>query len=240
MTPPSSVPTQLGEDPFGLIHIARVRKGRIASHKADEIPWHAFSMEPFEEKRAKDRERKRRPEKVHERLRELLDERGGDERDQVLVSFREDLSIPRFPEPNPDQTRRSQTNRGAARSAQRLVKEIAGQRGERYEDLTRELREHKAKPLERFWLINALLVEIPLGEAVNLAERDDVVYVEPRFSGEEPPQDEVDDGRARARQRSLLQPRPDRRLDRPPGHRRSLQPHAVQLSPPTSTFCATA
>ena len=196
MTPTSkSVATRPGEDPFGLIHIARVRKGRIASRKADEIPWHAFSMRPFEKKRARDRGRRRRPAKLHARLHELLDERGANERDQVLVSFREDLSIPRFPDPNPSETRRSRANRSAARSAQRLVKDIAGQREARYEELTRDLRAHGAKPLEQFWLINALLVEIPLGEAISLAERDDVVYVEPRFSGEEPPQDEVDDGR---------------------------------------------
>jgi serine protease AprX len=198
MTPPSnSVATRPGEDPFDLIHVARVRKGRIARHKVDEIPWHAFSMEPFEVKRAEDRGRRRRPEKIHARLRELLDERGEDERDEVMVSFREDLSIPRFPDPNPDEPRRARANRSAARSAQRLAQDVVGQRAERYEALRRELREHRAEALETFWLINAVLVDIPLGEAVKLAEREDVVYVEPRFSGEEPPQDEVDDGRAR-------------------------------------------
>jgi len=47
-----------------------------------------------------------------------------------------------------------------------------------------------------------MLVDVPLEAVSKLAERDDVLYVEPRFAGEEPPQntnanDDVDDGRAR-------------------------------------------
>ena len=190
------------EDPFDLIHSARVRKGRVSKLTTEEVPWHSFSTEPFEGKRAKDRERARQPEKLHPLLREWLSERGADERAQLLVGFRDDLKIPRFPEPKMEETRRSAMNRGLIRGGQQLVDEITKRRAERYEELGRELRMHKAKPLERFWLVNALLVDMPLGEAAKLAERDDVVFVEPRFSGERPPQnanpsDDVDDGRAR-------------------------------------------
>jgi hypothetical protein len=51
--------------------------------------------------------------------------------------------------------------------------------------------------IERFWIINGGVVDMPLGSVERLAQREDVVSVEPRFSGEEPPQDEVDDGRTR-------------------------------------------
>jgi serine protease AprX len=192
-----SVRPREGEDPFDVIHIARVRKGKISSRKAEDIPWHSFSTEPFERKRTRDRERPRSPGKLHPRLRELVDEVGADERHQVVVSFRDDLTLPRFPDPNPEETRKSKANRSGAREAQRLVREIAAQRGERYKELGRELGERDAEPLEEFWLVNALLVDMPLRAAVELAERDDVVFVEPRLSGEAPPQDEVDDGRAR-------------------------------------------
>ena len=53
------------EDPFNIIHTARVRKGKISRLTTEEISWNAFSNEPFEKKRAKDRERKRRPDKLH-------------------------------------------------------------------------------------------------------------------------------------------------------------------------------
>ena len=190
------------EDPFDLIHSARVRRGRISKLTTEEVPWQSFSTEPFEEKRTKDRESVRPPVKLHSLLREWLNERDADEREQLLVSFRDDLKIPRFPEPNQEETRRSAMNRVLIRSGQQLVEEITARRAERYEELGRQLRKHRAKPLERFWLVNAVLVDMPLGEAAKLAERDDVVFVEPRFSGDKPPQntnpsDDVDDGRAR-------------------------------------------
>jgi serine protease AprX len=193
---------QAGEDPFNLVHTARMRRGKISKLSVEELGWDVFSREPFERKRPRDRERKRPPEKLHPVLRQWLDERGADKREEVLVSFRDDLEIPRFPDPNPEETRRSGANRSALRSAQRLAKEVTARRGERYEELTRELRELRGRELERFWLINAVLVDVELGAAARLAERDDVLFVEPRFSGEEPPQnananDDVDDGRAR-------------------------------------------
>ena len=55
--------------------------------------------------------------------------------------------------------------------------------------------------LETFWLVNSVLVRMPLGRVSALANRDDVMYVEPKNPGEKPPQatpnDDVDDGRAR-------------------------------------------
>jgi hypothetical protein len=190
------------EDPFNLIHTARIRKGKISKRTVAEIPWQAFSIEPFEKKRARDRERKRPDTKVHPLLETWLRDRDPDERVQLLVRLRDDLRMPRFPEPTPEQTRRAAANREALRNAQTLVKEIVAEREEGYGELTRELRELKARPRERFWIVNALLVDVPLRSVSGLTRREDVVYVEPRFSGEPPPQntnpnDDVDDGRGR-------------------------------------------
>jgi serine protease AprX len=185
------------EDPFNLIHTARVRKGRISKATVGELRWDAFSMKPFAKKKAKDRERKRQPEKIHPVLKEWIARRSGDEREQLLVRFLNEFPMPRFPEPNPSETRKSAANRRTLRNAQVLVGEITARRAERYKELTRELRELKVKPLESFWITSGMLVQMPLGAVRRLAEREDVVYVEPRFGGEAPPQDEVDDGRGR-------------------------------------------
>jgi serine protease AprX len=190
------------EDPFDVVNVTRVRRGRISKHTAEDLSWDAFSLEPFEKKRARDRERRRRPQPIHPVLRKWMSERSGDEREQVLVTFRDDLRMPRFPDPQPEETRRSATNRGAGRNAQRLVKEISAARAERYAELSRELRELKCRARESFWIVNGMLVDAPLGAVSKLAEREDVLYVEPRFAGEEPPQnanvnDDVDDGRGR-------------------------------------------
>jgi serine protease AprX len=190
------------EDPFDVINIARVRNGRISKRVAEDLPWSAFSFAPFEKKRAKDRGSRRRVNPIHPVLRKWIAQRPGDEREQVLVGFYEDLRLPRFPEPQPDETRRSAANREAARNAQRLVKEITAARSERHAELLRELRALKCRTRESFWIVNAVLVDAPLSAVKRLAERDDVLYVEPRFGGEVPPQnanpnDDVDDGRAR-------------------------------------------
>ncbi len=201
MPPKTEAPSGV-EDPFNIINTARVRKGKISKHTTEEIPWNAFSSEPFEKKKAKDRDRRRRPQKLHPLLQSWLDAGRGSEREELLVAFRDDLTIPRFPDPVPDEDRKSAANRRALRAAQQLVAEITESRAKRYEELERELRAVKAKPLERFWLVNAVLVDMPLGAAARWAERDDVLFIAPRSSGEEPPQnpnqnDDVDDGRAR-------------------------------------------
>ena len=189
------------EDPFNLVHRALLKKGRTSNVSHEELPWHAFSTEPFDKKDAPDKEKKRVVTKIHPVLKKWIAERGGDT-EQLLVSFRDDLRLPRFPEPNTDEPRTSAVNKRAAKGAQQLVAEIQQRRAERYKQLTQELREYKAKVVETFWLISAALVEMPLSMASDLSKRDDVLFVEPRHAGEKPPQnpnanDDVDDGRAR-------------------------------------------
>jgi serine protease AprX len=190
------------EDPFDVVNVARVRKGKIVKHVTEDLRFDAFSSVPFEKKEAKDKERRRRPNPIHPVLRKWISDRSGDEREQLLVTFRDDVRIPRFPDPQPDETRKSAANRRAGRNAQGLVKEISAAREERYAELSRELRELRCRPRETFWIVNSILADVPLSVVSKLVERDDVLFVEPRFAGEEPPQnsnpnDDVDDGRAR-------------------------------------------
>jgi subtilisin family serine protease len=69
--------------------------------------------------------------------------------------------------------------------------------------LERELQaRHGARVLERFWLVKALLVEVPLGEVIDLSQRADVTYIEPELTRDVPPNngnpdDDVEDGRLR-------------------------------------------
>jgi hypothetical protein len=46
---------------------------------------------------------------------------------------------------------------------------------------------HGARVLERFWINNGALVELPLGQIPALAARPDVGYVQPEEGGEPPP-----------------------------------------------------
>ena len=197
------IQAERSEDPFNQINRALLKKGRTSKYSVEEIPWQAFSTEPFEKKEAEGKEKPRRPEKIHPLLRKWLAERKGDETEQLIISFRDDINIPRFPQPETEQTRKSSANKRALRQADKLIEEIKEHRAAQYEKTIRELREiYNCKVRETFWLINAVLVQMPLSPVAELAKREDVQFIEPRHSGEKPPQnananDDVDDGRAR-------------------------------------------
>ncbi|MFF0001046.1 S8 family serine peptidase [Streptomyces avermitilis] len=135
--------------------------------------------------------------KVHPKLRQWLGSRSGDEREQLVVVLEDPVAMPRFPEPETYESRGSGTNRRLMGRAQELVRSIEQQRAPGYDQLETELAEYEANVIEQFWLINGGVVDMPLASVERLARREDVVSVEPRFSGEVPPQDEVDDGRTR-------------------------------------------
>jgi serine protease AprX len=189
-------------DPFNQINVARVRKGKIAKHTVEEIPWDAFTTEPFDKKKARDRERTEEPRRLHPVLSRWLEERPQDDVAEVLINFRDPLTIPRFPELDQGKKRSAAANRSALSHARQLAKKIDARRAERQKDLLGELRELKVKPVERFWIIDGLLARMPLSAVKRLVEHEEILYLEPRFAGEEPPQntnanDDVDDGRAR-------------------------------------------
>ncbi|MDQ5824056.1 MAG: S8 family serine peptidase [Chloroflexota bacterium] len=146
---------------------------------------------------------RRRPrERIHPRLRSQIAERSEDETELVLINFRDDLRLPRFPEANIDEPRDSVSNREALGRASELIQEISNRRRDNHERLRNDLRErYQAEILETFWLVNAVLVSVRLGRVRDLAARDDVLYVEPQISGEAPPADlnpnnDVEDARA--------------------------------------------
>ena len=111
----------------------------------------------------------------------------------LVITFQDDLTIPRFPEPA-DQTQDSQTQAAAA-SAQ-LQSSIQQQRAPAYSALTQELAQsYGAQVLQTFWLIKAMVASMPLGAVQAVAARPDVLYVEPENAGDVPP-NSVADGRA--------------------------------------------
>jgi serine protease AprX len=191
------------EQPFNQIVTVHLAAGQIVDSRIEEVPRDAYAEEPLEVEKEEEEgeEEERPPEKIHPVLRTLLDERAADDREQILIQLRDDMTLPRFPEPAMDEPRESETNRAVTQRTEELIGEITDRRAENYERLTRELSEsYESEVLETYWLVNAMLVELPLAAVRDLAEREDVLSVEPRYTGEEPPQnpnpnDDVDDGR---------------------------------------------
>ena len=198
-TNPEEFPGREGEDVANVVFSARLRNGKTTAltPRPFRRGW-ATRAEP-EPKRV--REPRPAPigkrDKVHPVLKELIATRPPDERHELMVVFRENVAIPRFPEPDDRQPRDSATNQRLLRRADELVKEITDRRQAGYRELGAALDQAKARVLETFWIINAVLVEMPLGSVSRLVDRPDVVSVEPRDTGQKPPQRMISDGRAR-------------------------------------------
>jgi serine protease AprX len=138
---------------------------------------------------------------LHPRLQRDIDDlaRGvsADRVVDVVVTFREDLAIPRFPDPHEDEPEDSPTNQLALRQSQELESAIVRARAPGYDARSKELATaHRAVERDRFWLINAMLVEVPLSEVGAIARRDDVQQIEYRVSDAERPAGSVADARA--------------------------------------------
>ena len=119
--------------------------------------------------------------------------------EQLIVVFTDTERIPRFPEPAVKEPRDSERNRRRRARVEELVGTVRENRDAQYEDLIRALEgiDRRIRILARYWLINALLIEAPLRVVPALAQIDVVQSIEPRFTGERPPNNEIDDGRAR-------------------------------------------
>jgi serine protease AprX len=184
------------EDPTNVIYAARIRNGQAMRVVAEELPEDAFVDSYLEPKDVDEELPVERRDKVHPLLRDWLRDRDPDDREEIIVVAREKISMPRFPEPAIDEQRDGETNRRLLGRARQLVAETERARAESLAELTEAVERFDGNVVERFWIINGVLVDLPLRAVETIAEDDDIVSLEPRFSGEEPPQNEIDDGRA--------------------------------------------
>jgi serine protease AprX len=124
--------------------------------------------------------------KLHPKLQEMLQSGTGGSI-PLIVHFQENLEMSRFPEPATDQSRDSRVNQRALKRAAEIIKGIQSKRAGDYRELSANLEQYGAKTLDQFWLLRALLVEMPLEAVEKLAAREDVQSIEPQFAGEKPP-----------------------------------------------------
>jgi serine protease AprX len=103
----------------------------------------------------------------------------------ILVSFDEDLKLPRFPQLDPRLPRSAPQNAATMAAASRLADQVISARAPGYDAKEADLlANHRAHSRERFWILNALLVDVPASEVAGLADRADVVSVDPTEGGE--------------------------------------------------------
>jgi hypothetical protein len=118
------------EDVANVIFFARVRKGKTTTLTPRPFRRGWVTQTKPEPKRV--REPKPAPieerDKVHPVLKQLMETGRPDERHELMVVFRENIVIPRFPEPDDRQAHNLETNQRLRRRADELVKEITAKR----------------------------------------------------------------------------------------------------------------
>ena len=128
---------------------------------------------------------------------------GSDRTVEVMVTLKENLRMPRFPDHADGEPRDSAANTAARARADQLVSAIQNFRTPGYNSLAKVFAaRYGATEKERFWLINAMKVQMPLSKVRELAARDDVQYVGYTQAGSPPsdparPGTDISDGRAR-------------------------------------------
>src|SRR4029453_17375363 len=107
---------------------------------------------------------------------------------EALITFRDTLTIPRLPERLPP---------GAPKFAERellrrnMIQSVRVQRSADYDTLADSLTitYHATVPnRDALWLVGPILVDIPVPDITPLASWREVVYIQPRFAHERPPQ----------------------------------------------------
>ena len=201
-------------DPINILHSAELRDGAVVQSTSQSLPESVFvngldplppsgAFEKFEERRTI-----AKPEKIHPELRARISPQISafgrpPDLETVVVTFKSDVQMPRFPEPNVDERPTSVFNRAARNRAQDIVEEMTLARLEAQNALAEDLAANFGADLHhRFWLSNSLQVTLPADKIDALAKRDDVLYIEPDLTEASPPADgnnfnDVDDGRAR-------------------------------------------
>lgn len=182
------------EDPFNKVFEVDIQDASITEHDEQELPSDAFTTEAFDQKTVEDVVEPVAESKIHPLLQQWLTERGPDETESLIISLPQSLAIPRFPEPEPNEPRDSDTNRAALERAASIVGDLTSRRATEFDQFATAVAGLSVN--ETFWLIPAAVAEVRLGDVEALAAREDVAYIEPQISGESPPTtDSIDAGR---------------------------------------------
>lgn len=174
--------------------IVTIEDGKVTRMSSQQIP-------PAEEMDESDREPKLEtealsapPDKIHPLLRERIELGDAGAQEQVIVNFVDTVKIPRFPELVPGQPRTSNANRAALARTAAEIKKIENRRRVIHRKRMKEMGPRfQLEFVRSFWLTDAMVVRMPLGQVQALAEEAEVLYIAPE-EGEEPPP--IGDGNA--------------------------------------------
>ncbi len=184
------------EDPYNIIFSAEFNPEKPGRVVKQALPSDAFKNIPFKRDKPTP-ERERTPERIHPVLQEWLSHRDLSEEETLILTFKENITIPRFPNPNESLPRDAEENQQVMKQTQAMIEDLKQRRSKTHVQLAEELQgRYAAKVVDSFWLINSLVVKMPLANVKEILEaKQDLLYIEPESGGEKPPAKEVKDGR---------------------------------------------
>ena len=185
------------EDPFHFVHNVKIdSKGRATDHRVVSLrPGATRIVAPDKLKPEPKPVEKKELSKIHPLLQKWMKSKEPQEVVEVLIRLEDSLKIPRFPELAKGAGRESKEAKRVMALRSEVIEQIAKLRKERQSQFiqraTRQLGKSgfRSETVGRFWLTNTILAKIQLKAIEKLAEDKEVVYVQPRFAEEKPPQD---------------------------------------------------
>ena len=172
-------------EPLNVVFGAEIGKSALGDVlKPVELnPKHFEDADNLETKRPESTPQ-RDPSKISPVLEDWLQHRNPSDEVELIVTFRDDLPMPRLPELGEGEDREKWTRRNDA------IETLRRARAESQAKSLARLRQYgELKQDQGFWIVNALSGHTTLGQVKRLAESPDVVYLQPAMGGEKPPAD---------------------------------------------------
>jgi hypothetical protein len=177
----AALPEEPGQ-PLNKLFFAQFVNGKAVSRSVSDVPAAALNPSLAAQIVKPQAAPAQPPPRISEKLSADIDQlgiRGQDPTVRVVATFVEDLNLPRFPHLEPSEPRDSPKNAAAQARSDALVAAIEQARAPNYDARSQELaNRYSAKEIERFWLINGMVLDMPLSQIRPLAARSDVQYVQ--------------------------------------------------------------
>lgn len=174
-------------DPLFVVNEVRIARDATSSRvRRSQLRSDAYSMERFDRERRRAERAPEDPGKISPTLRDLLERTDPDGTIEVVVTLADDeMRIPLLPEPQQEGRRDRDL-----RTVERIVGDLQARRSSSQAEFFRRVElPGRVDVLEHFWITNAVAVKVPVAAVERLAAIDEVRYLQPVVSGEDPPQD---------------------------------------------------
>lgn len=186
------------EDIFDLMFTEAWEKGKPLAVDVSQV-----DKRYFEEPRLKKVKESapKKPERIHPLVARWLATGKPNDVVEVIISKPETLTIPRFPEPDVNLSRKATVNQQALNKAANLVAKLSAARRESNKAMNEQLARLGGKITASYWLVPAVKAKLSLDAIKLLSYSDYISYIEPVQGNEKPPananpNDDVNDARA--------------------------------------------